>query len=140
MDRKNNWEVELTSYLRSVARKPFCWRKHNCFIFAVDAIEAMTGVNYGKQILGEYVDICHDQQSAREYLITKGYKSHVHMIAKNFTPRPSVLNMFRGDLSVMRDLNGDAALGICQGEKVYMAGPVGLMTIPAQHVRKAFIV
>lgn len=134
------WETDLIAYLRSVSKTPFSWEKHNCFTFTNNAIEAMTGRNFMREFIGDCVDVCTDEKTAGEYLKSKGYKSHIHFFEKHFDARPSTLSMFRGDVAAARDLNGRAALGICQGDKLYMAGENGVSTISANFAKKAFAI
>lgn len=140
LERKLHWQSALTDYLRSIAAIPFSWENHHCLSFASEAVEAMTGYNIAADKLGDYINVCQDEESARAYCRTKGYKSHIHLIARNFKSRPSVLSMNRGDIAVLPDQMGNASLGISQGEKIYMVGPQGLVTVAADHVRKAFAV
>lgn len=136
MTRKPTWLPDLFSYVESVWHTPFEWGTFDCFIFAGGAVKAMTGNAYVDQIVGKYSD----QESATALSKAHGFASPMAFIAKEFTPHPSILDARRGDLMIIRGEASDLLLGICQGERIYVAGPDGMATVPLLAAKRSFMV
>jgi hypothetical protein len=54
MQRKSNWEQELSDYLISKRDLPFQYGSHDCAHFVAGAVEAMTGENPMAEITDSY--------------------------------------------------------------------------------------
>jgi hypothetical protein len=54
MQRKSNWEQELSDYLISKRDPPFQYGSHDCAHFVAGAVEAMTGENPMAEITDSY--------------------------------------------------------------------------------------
>lgn len=135
LQRFDDWQKRLTAYLRSVSKKPFEWGEHDCFIFSMNCVKAMTGFDEPLICVGKY----DSEESGKQLIKTHGFKSHIHYIAKTFKTRPGgKFSAMRGDLVLMRGVQGVGALGICQGERIYSVGNDGIESAPLENVRKVF--
>lgn len=136
MNRLDDWEIRLLTYIRSIKKKPFRWGEHDCFIFAGSAIYAQTGEDIYSGAVGKY----YDSETAKQFCKENGFKSHIHYISKHLSPRPSILHAMRGDIVAMRSVDGNPALGVCQGDGVYGIGDEGIYTAPLSNARKVFAI
>jgi len=50
----DGWEKRLSQFLRARERMPFKWGSHDCMLFAGDAIEAITNVDFCARYRGKY--------------------------------------------------------------------------------------
>lgn len=56
LTRYQDWPERLDEYLNSRLAVPFTFGVNDCALFAMDAIQAMTGVDLGAEIRGTYSD------------------------------------------------------------------------------------
>ena len=132
--RLEDWEPRLLDYVRSIAHTPMVWGQHDCLIFVLGAVDAMTGSGLASLIKGRYSD----PDGAWEVCRSFGYKSHGHYLARNFKPRASRFRIMRGDAVAFPTANKEIGLGICQGSITYVLTTEKLGVIPNQFVRKGF--
>jgi hypothetical protein len=52
--RLPDWEDRLHAYLDSVAGAPFAYGRHDCALHGANAVEAMTGADFGTAFRGKY--------------------------------------------------------------------------------------
>jgi hypothetical protein len=128
--RKHNWAEKLNLFLKQDFA--FDWATCNCALFAADAVEAMTGVDF-----------------AVDYRGLKTKKSIVKKLKKDFGDVESGATALlgkplspkfarRGDV-VSYDFSEGAALGICNGKQSYfVAEDKGLISIPTVETRKTW--
>lgn len=134
--RAPDWEERLAVYLDRVAQEPFAWGEHDCALFAMGAVKAMTGVDPAELYRGTYSD----RSGSADALRTLGSGTLLKTITAWFgTPKhPSLAH--RGDV-VMRDRN---TLGICVGLYCWFVGEegshAGLVALPTADCTKAFTV
>lgn len=132
--RFEDWEPRLLEYLRSIAHKPVVWGEHDCLIFVLGAVDAMTGSGLASLIKGRYSD----PDGAWEVCRSFGYRSHVHYLARNFKARPSRFQIMRGDIVAIPTAHREIGLGICQGSSSYVLTETRLGVIANQYIRKGF--
>lgn len=51
MTRDQGWEMRFAAYLRAKQDEPFEWGKNDCVLFAVKALEVITGINFYEKYL-----------------------------------------------------------------------------------------
>ena len=136
MKRKADWIDRLVAYLESVNRTPFEWGKHDCFLFCMGAVDAMRG---NKKLYKHFAGRCFSENDVAKLCKEEGYKSAIDFMTKNFPPRESKFQIQRGDIVAF---DGDQGLtfGIWQGQRIYAAGPDGLMTLDGSLVRAGYAV
>lgn len=128
------WENRLIAYLRQCGDAPFRPGKLDCAKFASGACKAMTGEDILCDI--NYRTI----ESGLKQLQKMGYADHIEYFALHYPERASILMAQRGDLVAIEDDGGNLALGVVQGEMVYVMGLTGLGLLPLTKAKKAFAV
>lgn len=126
-----DWRARLIQYVVETASEPFEPGKNDCAMAAARAVEAMTGVDYSKEF-GSYSDL----KSGIKQLRAKGYRNHVDLVAKLFEEIP-VAFAGVGDIVVLDTELGEA-LGIVQGEYVYVTGKDGRALVSLLDAKRAF--
>ena len=107
---------------RSVARADFKPGEHDCALFVAGGIAAMTESDPGAAWRGKYSTIRGGLKAVKE----AGFEDHVALVASLY---PEIARSFAqvGDLAVLdAGDEGFAALGLVQGEFVYVLRPTGL--------------
>ena len=130
--RLPDWRPRLIAYLHEVAHKPFVEGQHDCALFAAGAVQAMTGTDLAAEWRG--------YSSTREgikALISSGYKSHVDIVASMFDEVAPALAQ-PGDIAAVQLDDDIPALGVVQGERIYVVGPDRLLSIPRRSAIRAF--
>lgn len=128
--KTDGWEKRLNEFLDSVG--PFEWGSNDCSMFAVRAVEVMTGIDHGKPYRG-YKTALGAHRRLEKYGGVEG-------IATIELGEPkSVLFAKRGDvLSVLSGEN--LLLGICLGDKIAAVSETGLIFLPMESAQKAWSV
>lgn len=133
MTRQPDWRVRLASYLAAVAAKPFAPGEHDCALFAAGAVTAMTGVDLAADWRGAYASLPAGLRALRK----AGFDDHIALVARQFKPiHPAFAQV--GDIAVLEGDDGFAALGIVQGERIYVLRPDGIATLPLTDAKEAF--
>lgn len=52
--RRPDWPERLRKIIEAARTRPFSWGKHDCCLFACDAVKAMTGTDPAKPFRGRY--------------------------------------------------------------------------------------
>jgi hypothetical protein len=136
MSRIKGWEKRLASYVSDCATMPFRPGKMDCGLFFMGGMEAMTGRDISKPFRGKYRTI----KKAMEIARSLGCDDHVEYVASILEERPSPLMAQVGDCAVVDDVNGSPALGIVQGEHIYVMGLNGIGIVPLTEAKRVFIV
>lgn len=129
--RYDDWRPRLTAYLAGVSRTPFEYGKHDCALFAAGAVEAMTGEDVARGFRG-YRTLKAGVKKAR----AKGFRDHVEIFAKRFDEVPVAMAQV-GDVAIVPGDDG-LAVGIVQGEQIYVAAPRGIGLVPLLTAKQAF--
>lgn len=126
MTRLPDWHPRLAIYVSSIARKPFRPGRLDCCLFAAGAVEAMTGDDIAKDWRG-YKTIENGLKSMKQ----AGFADHVAFVATLFDEAIHA-HAAPGDIAVV----DNDALGIVQGQMIYVMGLTGLGFVPmAQAIR-----
>ena len=125
--RLPDWQTRLIGYLNAAARCPFKVGTHDCCLFAAGAVRAMTGSDPAAGYRERYTTL----KGGLRVLRKAGFKDHVDM-AQTLFSEVHASRAAPGDLAVVDTPEG-AALGVVQGESVYVLGPdrIGLLPIAA---------
>lgn len=136
MIRYSDWFDRLQTYLDIVSEKPFQWGEHDCALFAMSAVQRMTGVDPGQAFRDRY----DDEYGARLALREVGQGTLLRTVKHIFGDPKSVHLWARGDL-IMRDRN---TIGVCCGPFSAFVGEEngtqGLVYLPTASCRYAFTV
>lgn len=132
--KKAGWEGRLIKYLSECAATSFRPGRLDCALFAGGAIKAMTEFDPTVGMRGKYSTI----ETAMKKLNKMGYADHVEYAASMFEDHPAPLFAQRGDLAVVEDMNGFPALGIVQGEFIYVMELNGIGLRPLTDATRAF--
>lgn len=96
LQRMPGWELRFSNYLEKKKNAPFIWGANDCILFAVKAVEEITGVNVYEEYLGYKTEIgafrIVERNGGLESLISKHFgQSH-----KN------ILSAKRGDIAMLK--------------------------------------
>lgn len=130
--RKPDWKACLTVYVADQARRPFAPGVHDCALFAAGAVAAMTGSDPAHGWRGRYRTV----QGGLRLLRKEGYADQI-AFAASLLPEIPVAFAAPGDLAVVAAPDGPA-LGVVQGEAVYVLTPGGLGLLPLLGATRAF--
>lgn len=130
--RHPDWQARLVAYLHAARLQPFAYGRHDCCLFAADAVAAMTGIDIAAPWRGRYTTL----RGGIRVLRRSGYRDHVALAAAWF-PEVPAFSAQPGDLAVIATEAGPA-LGVVQGEAVYVLGPQGLGLVSLLSVTRAF--
>jgi hypothetical protein len=132
MKRHHDWEVRLVDYVVPLMGAGFAWGRLDCALFAAGAVQAMTGEDLAKGWRG-YRTLAGGMRKLSE----AGFEDHVALAASLLEEVPPSL-AFRGDVAVVQGDPG-LALGIVQGEAVYVMRPSGgIGLVPILSALRAF--
>lgn len=132
--KKIGWETKLITYLHKVTEKKFRPGELDCILFSAGAVKAITGTDYAKPFKGKYKTI----DDGLALLKDLGFNSHVDYVASLLPELPSVLHAQRGDVAIVKDMNGNDAIGIVQSDHVYLMTLNGLTLVPLLDATRAF--
>ncbi len=121
-----NWESRLMAYIAGVARTGFAFGQHDCALFAAGGVEAVTGDDPAHAWRGRYVS----QAGGIRRLRRSGHDDHI-AAARALFPKLHPSGAMLGDLAVVPSGDGLGAIGIVQGEMIYVLRPDGLGLLPA---------
>ena len=130
--RRPDWKLQLIQYLGEAARRPFRPGEHDCALFAAGAVEAMTGTDFAASFKGRYTTL----KGGIRLLRAAGFADHAALAAELL---PEIAPAFAapGDLAVI-DTPGGPALGVVQGEGIYVLTPDRLGVLPLLSAQRAF--
>lgn len=132
MARVTDWRKALTGYLRAAGRTAYAPGQHDCALFAAGAVVAMTGRDYAAPYRGRYTTI----RGGLRVLRKDGYADHIALAAAHL-PEVAVARARPGDLAVVESQDGPA-LGVVQGEAVYVLLPDRLGLVSLMAVKRVF--
>ena len=132
-ERLPDWPLRLVAYVTAQARRPFAPGDHDCALFVAGAVAAMTGEDPAEGVKGRYTTV----KGGLRVLRAAGFADHVAAVAAR-CPEIPVLRAGVGDIAVVDGDDGLPALGIVQGEAIYVLHPTGLALLPLTRARRAF--
>lgn len=131
--RLPDWQARLTAYLNGIAGQRMRPGTHDCALFGAGGVAAITGVDLAAQWRGAYRSL----DAGLGLLRDDGFADHVAVAARHFLPiHPAFAHP--GDIAILADENGQAAMGIFQGGLIYCLRPNGLGHVSRLDARTAF--
>lgn len=128
--KTDGWEKRLNEFLDSVG--PFEWGSNDCCMFAVKAVEVMTGKDHGKPYRGYKTGL-----GAARRLEKHGGVEGIATIELG-APKP-ILYVKRGDVVSVKN-DGNLLLGICLGDKIAAVSETGLVFLSTDTIQNAWSV
>jgi len=132
LTRLPDWQSRLHAWLLEISGQPFEPGRHDCALFAAGAVAAMTGEDPAALFRGRYSTV----RGGQRMLKREGHRDHVAFAAAQLD-EINILQARPGDLAVTPGEGGDA-LGVVQGEWVYVLGPNGMGMVPLSAATRAF--
>jgi hypothetical protein len=133
--RFTDWKSRLVGYLAVAARTPFAEGRHDCALFLAGGVEAMTGVDPAAAWRGRNTTT----RGGLRMLRKASFADHIAAVAATL---PEIAPAFAavGDAAVVADpqMSDVFALGIVQGEMIYVLRPGGLGLMPMTSALRAF--
>jgi hypothetical protein len=121
--RTEGWESRLAAAVDGARLRPYQLGAHDCFSFACEAVEAMTGVDLYTNWRGRY----NSKTSALRLIAEEGGFSSA--FSRIFGVLPSGIAMARrGDILEYR-ADGEQHLAVCVGDMAAALGEHGLLFI-----------
>lgn len=132
LSRVPDWRARLQAYINAAMDRGFRPGRFDCALFAAGAVEAMTGVDLARGHRG-YRTLNEGRRKLRE----RGFEDAVALAAAVLSEKPVSLAQ-AGDLAVVEDREGEAALGVVQGARIYVLHPAGIGLLPLRAAFRAF--
>ena len=132
--RVADWKARLSAYVATCARTPYALGSHDCALFAAGAVDAVTGTDPAAKWRGAY----RSKEGGLRALKRAGYSDHIEATAAVL---PEIHPAFaaEGDIAYVSDAaTGQTALGVVQGELVYVLREDGLGLLPRAAMTRAF--
>jgi hypothetical protein len=131
MRRREDWLPRLAVVLERAAAKPFVWGSHDCWTFAADCIEAVTGERPAPAWLGRYTS----HAGALRHVRKAGFADMAAAFDATIGPRGPIGLAARGDI-VLVAIDGAEGFGVVDtsGEAVFCVGLEGLVIRPLSDV------
>lgn len=123
----------LAAFLRKVARTPYEPGRNDCALFAAGAVDAMTWVDYAAPYRGRYTTLAGGIRILRR----DGYADHIDLAAAHLREIEPALAK-AGDIAVVPGDENLQALGVVQGEVVYVLTPTGVGLVSRMEIQRAF--
>lgn len=141
LKRFDDWPGRLLALIAERRAVPFAWGRHDCALFACDAVEAMTGVDPAKGLRGTYRSAPGARRALKDFA-GGGITATARKIAKaHGCPEVPVLLARRGDLAIVATGQSDGprlSLGVVMGEEVMVPGVHGMAAVPVGGARRAW--
>ena len=132
MTRFDDWIQRLVTYVSACHRTPYQPGRHDCALFAAGAVQAMTGVDPAAEFRGRYRTV----RGGLRILRKLGHADHVALTV-SVLPEIPVAMARAGDIAVL-DGDDGPAMGVVQGERVYVLRPDGVGTMLLTDAHRAF--
>lgn len=129
--KRDDWQARLTEYVVAVQRQAFEPGRMDCALFAAGAVHAMTGEDMAKGFRG-YKTLAGGYRKLK----AQGFADHVALAALRFKEVPPAFAQV-GDVAAVPTDEG-LALGIVQGEWIYVMRPDGLGIVSLLDAARAF--
>jgi len=124
--RYHDWPEKMHDVIRAAKRIEFEWGKHDCLLFSMDCVEAMTGVDHVKKLRGKYET---EIGVLRAFRKIENVRTLPELIDKYFGDRVEATGARRGDL-VLASVDSVEALGIVAGRNAIFLCKTGIRTVP----------
>lgn len=138
MNRLDNWQQHLSDLIRERQDTPFSFGAFDCTLFAMQAINAVIGVDYSGPYAGKY----NTAKGALKLLRKVGnVKTPIELMDTFLGERKPIAFARKGDIvavdagkagfNVPNDIDiFGPVIGVCYGELSFFVGEQGLITLP----------
>lgn len=137
MTRLTNWQTNLTALIEAKRAEPFDFPKHNCLMWAFDAIKAVTGKDLSLAYRGKYKD---EKSAALMLRKIDDVKTSKALLIKKLSKTKPISFARAGDIVLVNpnkaglELAGDIRLfgevpGVCYGQTSFFVGEFGLIQV-----------
>ena len=130
--RLPHWRSALSSCIEEALQRPFEWGRHDCALFAADAVLAMTRVDLAAEWRGRYSTA----RGAIRVLRRDGHDDHIACAAGHL-PEVHPARAAIGDIMVVETPEGPA-LGVLTGAAIAVPGADILGFMSRVDARRAF--
>jgi hypothetical protein len=121
--RRTDWPLMLDDFIARRLREPFVWGRHDCALFAADAVLAITGHDFAAGMRGK------SAKAALRFLRVSGGLDEI--VCDALGPMCGATQVRIGDVVMAQAGKGRLGLAVVLGERLAVApGPTGLMAIP----------
>lgn len=129
--RVHDWPEQLNDVIDAARKTPFEWGRHDCCLFAADAVQAITGVDHAADYRGAYKTA----RGAKRALRKRGF-DHIEQPLDALFLRVDCRLAGRGDL-VVTEADG-LAVGIHLGSALAFVSQDGLEFLPVNRALMAW--
>lgn len=135
MKRLDDWRPRFEQVIDDMRLKPFAWRDNDCGPALVGrSVEALTGVDIAVAYRGKYSDAA----SALRLVRSHGFDDLADLVA-SLLPEIHPSRARVGDIAAFEmDSPFRSALGVVNGERVFVLRPEGIGTMNLLQARRAF--
>lgn len=133
LPRLEDWDRRLARVTEKHLRLAGEWGVSDCLMTAMDAVEAVTGVDPAAKVRGTYAT----EQGAAKLLRRRKVETVEQMLAKLFPPLPSAFMALRGDLTVV-ERNGVLSAGYVCEYGVAVKTETGIAFVDLTEIRSAY--
>lgn len=140
--RAVGWEERMKEALAARKDTLFAWGHHDCVLFACYVIEATCGIDFAKDFCCKYATEPEACEIIKDYA-GGGIEEAVEKIALEYKCEevpPSFAqrcDVMLGEVLIHGDVMGDS-IGVCLGEFVAFAAPIGFVQLPISATRRAW--
>jgi hypothetical protein len=129
--RLPDWQPRLAALVSQRMRQPLVWGRHDCCLWAADAVLAVTGVDLAAGLRGSY----DTPAGADQQLHQLG--GLVEICVQRLGPVVRTQLAQAGDVG-LATVGDVRALVVCGGAHFLAAGAAGLLPVPRQAVLRAW--
>ncbi len=138
MARLDNWQNNLSELIEAKRNEPFSFPSHNCLMFVLDAVKAVTGQDYSKNYRGKYKT---EKQAASMLRKVDNVKTTQQLLELKLNQTLQPISFARmGDIVLINPLEASLDLptdiklfglvpGVCYGEFSYFVAEQGLIQV-----------
>ena len=133
--RIEGWRARFDAACDAMRRKPFSWGDHDCLVGLVgDSVEALTGAD----IVSPWRDRYTTGVGALRVLRNDGFADLSDLVA-TILPEIHISRARLGDIAAIPSHDGfGSALGVVNGERIFVLRPEGFGTVDLFSATRAF--
>lgn len=125
--RLPDWQTRLAELIAQRMRHPLAWGRHDCVMFAADAVLAVTGVDLAASLRGTYATAAQADQ------VLQQHGGLVELCVQRLGSVVRAVQAQPGDVGLAQvgDVRG---LVVCGGAHFLAVGPAGLVALQTSAV------
>lgn len=136
MTRRAGWIGAYADLIDETRAEPFAWGRNDCAVgLCARVVEVLTGVNPASRFAGQFDDAA----SAYRIMRAEGFEDLADLVASILPEYDHPSEAQIGDLvAVANDTPFRHALGVCNGERIFVLTETGLGTLDRRQAVRAF--